>query len=157
VSKLDRIHLDAFYDGLPLSEVVRSLSEQAKIRDPDKKGINFLINPNPDNSVSTLSPVGAGGFGGGGFPGGAVPGAPTVDPATGLPVAPAGGGGAEAVDLNAVVIKIWKPFARWRIIPSNTAWLIMRWFFPPKARRPRLFTAGISESIRTHLNKDCRL
>ena len=101
VSKLDRIHMDAFYDGLPLSEVVRSLSEQAKIRDPDKKGINFLINPNPDNSVSTLSPIGAGGF-----PGGGIPGAPTVDPATGLPVAPAGGGGAEAVDLNAVVIKI---------------------------------------------------
>jgi len=105
VSKLDRIHMDAFYDGLPLSEVVRSLSEQAKIRDPEKKGINFLINPNPDNSVSTLSPTAGGGFGGG-FPGAGAPGAPTVDPATGLPVAPAGGGGAESVDLNSVIIKI---------------------------------------------------
>ena len=109
VNKLDRIHMDAFYDGLPLSEVVRSLSEQAKIRDPDKKGINFLINPNPDNSVSTLSPIGTGGgggFGGGGFPGGGIPAAPTIDPATGLPVAPAAGAGAESVDVNSVVIKI---------------------------------------------------
>jgi hypothetical protein len=95
VSKLDRIRLDnVSFDSLPLSEVVRYLSEQAKLRDPEKKGINFLINPNGDTSggaVASATP-GAGG-------------ATTVDPATGLPVAAAGGGG-ESVDLNSVVIKI---------------------------------------------------
>jgi tetratricopeptide (TPR) repeat protein len=94
VSKLDRIRLDTvLYDGLPLSEVIRNLSEQIKLRDPDKKGINFLINPNADTSASAVAA--------------ATPGAATVDPATGLPMAPAAGAGAaESVDLNSVIIKI---------------------------------------------------
>jgi Tfp pilus assembly protein PilF len=96
MNKLNRIRLDAFYDGLPLSEVVRNLSEQSKIRDPDKRGINFLINPNPDNSVATLATPAGGG----------LPGASAVDPTTGLPAAPAAPAAAESVDLNAVVIKI---------------------------------------------------
>src|ERR1019366_9749917 len=51
VAKLDRIHLDnVTYDGLPLNEVLKQLSEQSKLRDPDRKGINFLINNNPDLS-----------------------------------------------------------------------------------------------------------
>ena len=95
VSKLDRVRLDTvLYDGLPLSEVIRDLSEQTKLRDPEKKGINFLINPNADTSTTTASTT----------PG--VGGATTVDPNTGLPItAPAAGGG-ESVDLNQVVIKI---------------------------------------------------
>ena len=44
-SKLDRIRLDSvsWPEGLPLSEVLRNLSDQTKLRDPDKKGINFLL------------------------------------------------------------------------------------------------------------------
>ena len=47
-SKLDRIRLDSvsWPEGLPLIEVLRNLSEQSKLRDPDKKGINFIFNPN---------------------------------------------------------------------------------------------------------------
>jgi len=106
VSKLDRIRLDnVFYDGLPLSEVIRSLSEQTRLRDPEKKGINFLINPNGDTSVTG---AGAGG-GAPGAPGGfGGPGAAAVDPATGLPLAQTttASGGGEPVDLNSVIIKI---------------------------------------------------
>ncbi|MGH7953278.1 MAG: hypothetical protein ACREFE_15365, partial [Limisphaerales bacterium] len=102
ISKLDRIRLDTFPPqasdtGLPLSEVVRILSEQIKLRDPDKKGINFLINPNAQTSSggATASAVGATG----------APGATVIDPATGLPVTPSGGGG-EPVDINSVIIKL---------------------------------------------------
>jgi tetratricopeptide (TPR) repeat protein len=51
MAKLDHIRLDTVsFDGLPLSEVLRNLSEQSRLRDPERKGINFLINPNPDQS-----------------------------------------------------------------------------------------------------------
>jgi hypothetical protein len=113
ISKLDRFHLDnVMFDGLPLSEVVRSLSEQTKRLDPDKKGVNFLINPNGDTSLPVASPGVNGGLGGGpgipgGIPGAGNPGAAAVDPATGLPVnQAAAAGGGEAVDLSTVVIKI---------------------------------------------------
>ena len=50
-SKLDRIRLDSVkYDGLPLSEVIINLSEEARKRDPEKRGINFLISQNADTS-----------------------------------------------------------------------------------------------------------
>jgi len=112
-NKLNRIRLDnVSYDGLPLSEVIRQLSEQARLRDPDKKGINFLINPNPDTSealaLSTPSTAG-GGVGG-------IPGAPAglggfVNPATGIPAAAPGeaaatAAGAEATPVDQVVIKL---------------------------------------------------
>ena len=76
VSKLDRIQIDSvsWPDGLPLSEVIRNLSQQSKLRDPDKKGINFIWNGNGDES------------GAGAAPAGATTG--VVDPATGLPAAP---------------------------------------------------------------------
>jgi type II secretory pathway component GspD/PulD (secretin) len=107
VSKLDRIRLDTvLYDGLPLSEVIRSLSEQARLRDPDKKGINFLINPNGDTSVEVA--VGGGSGVPGAPPGFGAPGAAQIDPATGLPVGGAATTvpGGEPVDLNTVIIKI---------------------------------------------------
>src|ERR1017187_9246536 len=45
MQKLDQIRLDRVsYDGLPLSQVVRNLSEDVKRRDPENRGINFLIN-----------------------------------------------------------------------------------------------------------------
>jgi hypothetical protein len=95
VSKLDRIRLDNVnYEGLPLSEVVRNLTEQSKLRDPEKKGINFLISANVDTSagaVATTTPAG---------------GATAIDPATGLPVASASAAGAESVDIGSVIVKL---------------------------------------------------
>jgi type II secretory pathway component GspD/PulD (secretin) len=88
--KLDSITLNTlFYDGLPLSEVIRNLSDECKRRDPDKRGINFIISPNAD--VATVRQA-------------AAP-ATTIDPATGLPVA-AAPAQAEAVDLGSIAIKI---------------------------------------------------
>ncbi|HEY4417582.1 MAG TPA: hypothetical protein VGO57_17965, partial [Verrucomicrobiae bacterium] len=109
IDKLNRIRLEnVSYDGLPLSEVLKQLAERSKLRDPEHKGINFLINPNPDQSGP---PVAASGQGGNNFLNAAVPVAATgaIDPATGLPIAtPAGGGGgAEAVDIgSAVTVKL---------------------------------------------------
>jgi tetratricopeptide (TPR) repeat protein len=113
VSKLDHIRLDSVsFDGLPLSEVLRNLSEQSRLRDPQRKGINFLINPNPDQSGPAIAAPAATGLGGGFGGAGGVPGAPAaapaaIDPATGLPQAnaPAGGNG-EAVDVGSFIIKI---------------------------------------------------
>ncbi len=110
-NKLNRIRLDnVSYDGLPLSEVIRQLSEQVRLRDPEKKGINFLINPNPDTSeaLALSTPTAAGG-------GGGVPGAPAglagfVNPATGLPgaagEAAATAAGSEITPVDQVVIKL---------------------------------------------------
>jgi hypothetical protein len=101
VSKLDRIRIDSvsWPDGLPLNEVIRNLSEQSKLRDPDKKGINFLFNPNSDTSPAE---AGGGAAGGG-------EGAVARDPNTGLPVAPPAGGtgaGESAVDPSTINIKL---------------------------------------------------
>jgi len=47
---------------VPLSEVLRQLSEKVKLSDPERKGINFLINPNADQSGAAVAvPTGAGG------------------------------------------------------------------------------------------------
>ncbi|HXF11450.1 MAG TPA: hypothetical protein VN625_11745, partial [Desulfuromonadaceae bacterium] len=93
---LDRLRLDtvSWPDGLPLSEALRYLNEQSKLRDPDKKGINFLFNPNQESETA---------------PGGADAAAPTVriDPATGAPIAGApGGGGTEPVDPGTITVKL---------------------------------------------------
>ena len=84
LSKLDRIRLDSVkYDGLPLVEVINNLNEQAKLRDPDRVGINFYIDR------ETASPVSAG---------------PTaIDPQTLLPVAPQQ---TEAADVDSVTVKV---------------------------------------------------
>ena len=57
-SKLNRIRFDkvSWPEGLPLSEVLRNLNDQTKLRDPDKKGINFTFHPNaPAASAATAS------------------------------------------------------------------------------------------------------
>src|SRR5437867_5549274 len=84
LSKLDRIRLDKGWDGLPLSEVIKDLNDEAKKRDPDKRGINFIINPNVDSAA-------------------AAP-AQAVDPTTGLPVNVAAP--TEPVDGGATLIKV---------------------------------------------------
>jgi tetratricopeptide (TPR) repeat protein len=109
INKLERIRLDSVsYDGLPLSEVVRNLSEQAKLRDPDKKGINFLIDPNVPAPVTTTTPTttGPGQFNRGAA---AQPASVQIDPNTGLPITAGTGGGGEQVDINSVVVKINPP------------------------------------------------
>src|SRR6267378_7723396 len=64
-SKLDHIRVDNInWDGLPLSEVIKNLTDEAKKRDPERRGINFIINPNAD--------VGGGGFLGASAPSGAI-------------------------------------------------------------------------------------
>jgi tetratricopeptide (TPR) repeat protein len=87
-SKLERIRLDQLtYDGLPLGEVVKSLSEEAKKRDPDRRGINIIVSQNADPPSAPPAPI---------------------DPATGLPVA-TGAAAAEPVDLATATIRIVPP------------------------------------------------
>ncbi len=84
--KLDKILLnEILYDGLPLSEVVRDLNEQARKRDPDKRGLNIIINPHVDVPAQ-VAQVGG------------------VDPTTGAPLpAPPP---AERVNLNDVIVRL---------------------------------------------------
>src|SRR5262249_48829290 len=45
-SKLDKLRLDPInYEGLPLNEVLINLNEQAKKHDPERRGVNLIINP----------------------------------------------------------------------------------------------------------------
>jgi type II secretory pathway component GspD/PulD (secretin) len=70
-------------DNLPLSEVIRSLSDEARRGDLDKKGINIIVSPNADSAGGGAAPAAA------------------VDPA-GLPIA----AGPEQTDLNGVSIRL---------------------------------------------------
>jgi general secretion pathway protein D len=84
VSKLNTVRLtEVVFDDLQLGDVVRFLSDEAKRLDPDKRGLNFIINSQID-AASAVPTV-------------------TVDPATGaaIPLPPA-----EAVDLNAVTVRL---------------------------------------------------
>ncbi len=92
-SKLHRIVLNEVnFDGLPLPQVLQHLADQALQRDPDKLGINFLLNPN----------VAAG----------AAP-PPLLDPTTGnLIPAPA----PEPLDMNNVMVRINPAMRNMRLI-----------------------------------------
>ena len=95
IHKLERIRLDKVsYDGLPLSEVVLNLRIEAQKRDPENKGINFLLNPNPDAGEAAATP------------------APSIGPdGKPLPAAPA-----ERIDLSSVSIKIAPPLNDVRLL-----------------------------------------
>jgi len=82
-SKLHRIVLNQVeFDGLPLPEVLKFLAEEAAKRDPDKDGVNFMLNPNVFAAAAA---------------------APTIDPSTGALVpAPA----PEPLDMTTVTIRI---------------------------------------------------
>jgi len=83
-AKLKQIVLpEITFDGLPLGEVLKILSDKSIQLDPDKTGVNFLINPN-------VPPV-------------VRPG--VVDPTTGLPMAAP----AAPVDLASVMVKFNLP------------------------------------------------
>lgn len=86
--KLDSILIDELsLDSIPLQSVMDQLNKDAIARDSDKKGLNFIIN----NNVDPIPQV-----------------APTIDPATGLPV----GGAAAAVadvDITQTTIRLMPP------------------------------------------------
>jgi beta-lactamase regulating signal transducer with metallopeptidase domain len=89
-SKLDRIRFDqvSWPDGLPLSEVLRMLSLQTKLCDPDKKGIIFTFHTNaPAASAATASASGS----------------TTINPTTGLPDATTAD---VAVDPSSINVKL---------------------------------------------------
>lgn len=100
-NKLNSIHLDniSWPDGFPLSEIIRYLTEQSKVRDPEKKGINFLFNPNP-NQESEANPNGTANAA-------AAAGPTAVNPQTGLPIAPtATSTGNEPVDPSTINVRL---------------------------------------------------
>lgn len=75
-SKLERIVLqEVFYDGIPLSEILKDLSAESRKRDADKLGLNFLI-----SNVSVGEVI--------------------MDPNTGAPLA-----SGPPVDLNSVLVR----------------------------------------------------
>ncbi len=82
--KLDRIVLDEVkFDGIPLSEAIKILDEESRERDPEKKGVNFIISSLLDQ-VTTV-------------------GQPTLDPATGQLTQPPP---SEPVDVNNIQIRL---------------------------------------------------
>jgi hypothetical protein len=84
-AKLKKILLpEVSFDGLPLGEVLKHLNQESMQRDPEKIGVNFLINPNPPPGAAAVA----------------------VDPATGLPTAAAS---AENVDVSSILIKFNLP------------------------------------------------
>ena len=100
VAKLDRIRLDSIgpWDNLPLSEVVRVLSDESKKRDPEKKGVNFMLDPHVETAVQPILPFGT---------------QPLTDPATGLPIQPLPT--EEAIEIGSVSIKINPPLNDMRL------------------------------------------
>jgi hypothetical protein len=90
-AKLEKIVLkDVRFDGLPLPAVLEYLDEESRKRDPDKQGINFLINPNTASGAAT----------------------PAIDPQTGqaVPVPPP-----EPMDMNGVVVRFNLPLRNVRL------------------------------------------
>src|SRR5438876_10863283 len=90
-TKLERIVLDeVMFDGVPLPEVLRFLDEESRKRDPEKKGINFLINPNTTRSTR----------------------ATVIDPQTGQAIAipPP-----EPMDMNSVIVRFNLPLREVRL------------------------------------------
>jgi hypothetical protein len=76
-SKLNNIQMDTVnYPSLPLNEVIHQLSEQTLQRDPEKRGINFMFNPNIETIPSSATTPGLEGRGGP---------AANINPQTGLP------------------------------------------------------------------------
>jgi general secretion pathway protein D len=54
ISKLDRIRLDSVsFDGLPLGDVLRTLSEETRKRDPEKRGVNFIVAQDASSAYNT--------------------------------------------------------------------------------------------------------
>lgn len=98
--KLDEIVFPEInYPGLTLTEVVKALDADTKKHDPEKKGLNYLIN----NVLTDYISANAAGPGGGAAAV-AAPAAPVLDP-MGNPIA-AAAGGTQKPDLETVIIKV---------------------------------------------------
>jgi hypothetical protein len=96
VDKLESIQFDSvLYDNLPLGEVIHHLIDEAKKRDPEKKGINFLVDPNSPATAATR-----------------------IDPTSGLPIAAPP---VEAVDIRTVSIKIDPALTNVRLVDALDA------------------------------------
>jgi type II secretory pathway component GspD/PulD (secretin) len=94
ITKLDHIRLDNVkYEGLPLSEVIVNLSDECKKRDPEKRGINFLINQNAGSAGA----------------------APSAGPVLGPDGNPLPAPPPEQVDMGAISIKINPPLTDIRL------------------------------------------
>ncbi|MFM8469276.1 MAG: hypothetical protein ACKODH_04805, partial [Limisphaerales bacterium] len=89
------------YPGLTLAEVVKALDADTKKYDPEKKGLNYLINNVITDYISANVPAGPGG---GAAAAVAAPVAPVLDP-MGNPIA-AAAGGTQKPDLETVIIKV---------------------------------------------------
>jgi Flp pilus assembly secretin CpaC len=91
-SKLHRIVInEVLFDGLSLPDVLNYLYQTAQARDPDRHGINFLINPN------IVVPFAA---------------APLIDPTTGQPIPQQP---MEPMDMDGVMIRIVPPLRNVRL------------------------------------------
>ncbi len=114
LAKLESVRLESvMFDGLPLSEVVRWLQDQVKKHDPDKHGINFLVDPNPPQTgPGRIDPTT-------GLPVFSGP-PPAVDPNTGLPVT-APTAAPEQVDINTITIRINPALANVRLVDALDA------------------------------------
>jgi hypothetical protein len=97
VNKLESIRLDSFLsDGLPLAEILRHLMEETKKRDPERKGINFLVNP---NQPLTFPPF------------------PQIDPITGTAISQK----AEAIDIGSIEIRVQPALNHVRLVDALDA------------------------------------
>jgi beta-lactamase regulating signal transducer with metallopeptidase domain len=79
-AKLEKIVFEEIsYDGIPLAEVLKDLSTTARARDPEKRGLNFLIsNSRPEMPLA-------------------------IDPITGVPIKQ------PSIDLNNVIVRLNLP------------------------------------------------
>lgn len=119
LAKMEKIVIpELFFDGLPLTEVVKFLSDECKKADPQKKGLNFIINPFLDDTPTTRNVAPAGGLFGDPMAGGAgAPGAPPLLDAFGAPIAAAPAAApAQKIDLENVIIKISPPIRELALI-----------------------------------------
>jgi beta-lactamase regulating signal transducer with metallopeptidase domain len=99
-AKLDSIVLDQVtYDAIPLNQVVESLMKEAAAKDPEKVGVNFLF----------------------GQPAEPIRAPAAIDPATGLPAAPAPSKAIEVPDVTATIIRIVPPLKKVRLIDALNA------------------------------------
>ncbi|HNQ73397.1 MAG TPA: hypothetical protein PKN95_07310 [Verrucomicrobiota bacterium] len=95
--KLNSIKFDIFPpegspDSLPLSEIVRILGQESPKRDPNKEGVNIMIDPTrPAQAAATAVPM--------------------IDPATGLPLPPQPSS-EEEVDVGSINVRFGSPLRR---------------------------------------------
>ncbi|PYK59017.1 MAG: hypothetical protein DME21_14340, partial [Verrucomicrobia bacterium] len=90
-SKLEEIALEEVtFDSLPLPQVLQFLDEESRKRDSEKRGINFLINPNATQATATTA----------------------IDPNTGQPIQSPP---SEPLDMDSVIVRFNLPLRNVRL------------------------------------------